>query len=216
MVRNAVYRNAVRRYGVEFVGTFFLVLTIALVVAPGHAGPLAPLAIGTALVGLIFAGGHISGAHYNPAVTIAFRLRRRCSTADMVAYWVAQGLAAAAAAAVAGYLLPAAHGPAVARSTGPLVAAELLFTFLLCWVILNCAIAKGTEGNPFYGLAIGFTVTGGIWAVGPISGAVFNPAVALGLCLMDLTPWGQLGPYVASQVVGALAAVAVFVATAED
>src|SRR6476469_4837052 len=87
------------RYLVEFIGTFFLVATIGFAVR-GNAGPMAPLAIGSALMVMIFAGGHISGGHYNPAVTLAVFLRGKCPLIDVIPYMVAQVLAAAAAAVV--------------------------------------------------------------------------------------------------------------------
>src|SRR5881392_3029745 len=92
------------KYVTEFIGTFFLVLTVGCTVVPGAAGVIPPLAIGSALMVMIYAGGHISGGHYNPAVTLAVWLRGKCPTKDVVPYWVSQVIGAALAAAAVGFL----------------------------------------------------------------------------------------------------------------
>ncbi len=178
------------KYLTEFIGTFFFVLTIGCSVI-GGASP-APLAIGAALMVMIFAGGHVSGGHYNPAVTLAVWLRGRCDTKDVVPYMVAQvGAALVAAAAVKFLMAGTLTGlktalKAVNPEVGPAFLAEFLFTFALAYVVLNTATAKGTAGNSFYGLAIGMTVMIGAFAVGGISGGAFNPAVAVGVTAMGL------------------------------
>lgn len=198
---------------VEFIGTFFFVLTIGLaVVAPG-AGMIAPLAIGSALMVMIYAGGHISGGHYNPAVTLAVMLRGKCPRSDVPFYMAAQLLGAALAALVVGYLRgkgAIGETPAMPAAPAPAVTAEFLFTFALCWVVLNVATAKGTSGNSFYGLAIGFTVMIGAFTVGNISGGAFNPAVAFGVMLMGLLPWSAAWVFLVGNFAGAIAAVLVF------
>jgi aquaporin Z len=198
------------RYLMEFIGTFFLVLTVGMtVLEPGGAGPLAPLAIGSVLMVMVYAGGHISGGHYNPAVTLA-AVGRGATTLQVAAgYWVVQLAAGAVAALVVGYLK---GGPAVAPTTfaaGPALVAEFLFTFALCMVVLHTATAKATEGNSYFGLAIGFTVMVGAYAVGPVSGGAFNPAVAVGISVMGVTLWGAIWIYlVANLLGGAVAAIA--------
>jgi aquaporin Z len=176
-----------QKYLVEFIGTFFLVLTIGSTVIDPGAGDMAPLAIGSALMVMIFAGGHISGAHYNPAVTAAVFLRGKCAAIDAIVYILAQLLGAMAAAGIVMYLKGnppvEAMNPHVVRA----LLAEFLYTFALCYVVLNVATAKGTSGNSFYGLAIGFTVLTGAYSVGSISGGAFNPAVAIGLTIMCLS-----------------------------
>jgi aquaporin Z len=193
-----------KKYLVEFIGTFFLVLTIGLAVR-GGAVP-APLAIGAALMAMVFAGGHVSGAHYNPAVTLAVFLRGKCDKSDVVPYWIAQFVAAVLAGVVVSFLFngrvaaPALHG------TTPSVIVEFLFTFALVWVVLNVATAKGTSGNSFYGLAIGVTVIAGAFTVGGISGGAFNPAVGLGVVTMGLESVKQFAVYLVSDFAGAFAA----------
>lgn len=199
------------KYIVEFIGTFFLVLTIGCCVVVSNAGTMAPLAIGSALMVMIFAGGHISGAHYNPAVTLAVYLRGKCPAGDVPGYMIAQVSGAAVAAAVT-LILKGKGDPAAAEVFQPdilkALLAEFLFTFALCYVVLNVATAKGTTGNSFYGLAIGFTVLTGAYAVGPISLGVFNPAVAVGLSILGLSKIANIWIYLlANFAAGALAAV---------
>src|SRR5438105_2753038 len=197
------------KYVAELIGTFFLVLTIGCAVIGNGAGPLAPLAIGSGLMVMIFAGAHISGAHFNPAVTLGVWMRGRCETKDVAPYILFQiigaVLAAFAVKILKGWATPAPGDPALL----PALTAEFLFTFALVYVVLNTATAKGTSGNTFYGLAIGFTVMAGAFAVGNISGAVFNPAVAIGVSVMGLIKWSTIWiHFVANFAAGAVAAVA--------
>lgn len=200
------------KYIVEAIGTFFLVFTIGCVSMNGMEGCMAPLAIGSALMVMIYAGGHISGGHYNPAVTLSVFLRGKCSATDFVPYWVAQLVGAAVAAFSAMYLFsgttlePLAVGEKIPQVLG----AEFLFTFALCFVVLNVATAEGTANNSFYGLAIGFTVLIGAYAVGPVSGGAFNPAVALGGAVMKIFGWTHIWVYLVANLVAAAAAAAVF------
>ncbi len=198
------------KYIVEFIGTFFLVFTIGNVVIEPGAGSLAPLAIGGVLMVMVFAGGHISGAHYNPAVTLAVYLRGKCDTKDVGPYMGSQIVAALVASILVLFLKgPDANIEAMDLSAvlPQVILAEVLFTFALAFVVLNVATAKGTEGNSFYGLAIGFTVMVGAFAVGGISGGVFNPAVAVGISLMGLSSWANIWVYlVANFAGGAIAA----------
>lgn len=201
-----------KKYLVEFIGTFFLVFTIGMtVIAPG-AGNLAPLAIGSALMVMIFAGGHVSGGHFNPAVTLGVWLRGKCDTADVVPYMVSQSAAAVVASIAVKALKTglvtkaAAIGGAMTPEILPALLAEFLFTFALVWVVLNVATSKGTSGNSFYGFAIGFTVLTGAFAVGGISGGAFNPAVAIGLCTMGLVAWGSIWIYLVACFAGAFVA----------
>jgi aquaporin Z len=175
---------------VEFIGTFFLVFTVGQTVKGPDASTLAPLAIGSALMVMIYAGGHFSGGHYNPAVTLGVTLRGKATWAEAGPYMVAQVLGALAAAGLVLFIKgghPAAVGPPATEYSIPAkLLAEFLFTFALVYVVLNSATAKGTSGNSFYGLAIGFTVVVGAFAVGPVSGGAFNPAVAVGVTTMGL------------------------------
>jgi aquaporin Z len=196
-----------KKYLVEFIGTFFLVFTVGATVVPPGAGPMAPLAIGASLMVMIFAGGHVSGGHFNPAVTLAVWIRGKCDTKDVVPYWIAQIAAALAAAWIVGRIkMAGAAMPLALASWKPAFVAEFLFTFALCWVVLNVATSKGTLGNSFYGLAIGMTVMVGAYAVGPVSGGAFNPAVATGITMMGLSFWGNYWVLLAGEVAGSIAA----------
>ncbi len=199
-----------RKYLAEFIGTFFLVLTIGCTVIPGSPGVIAPLAIGAALMVMVFAGGHISGAHFNPAVTLAACVRGKCDAKDVVPYWVAQVLAAIAAALVAVFLVGRSGTPMDIKDVPAAFAAEFLFTFALAYVVLNVATAKGTTGNSFYGLAIGMTVMVGAFAVGGISGGAFNPAVAVGAAAMKLLSFSQIWLHIVADLAGGLIAALVF------
>lgn len=198
-----------RKLVVEALGTFFLVLTIGqTVIGPNDAGNLAPLAIGSALMVMIYAGGHFSGGHFNPAVTLGVMLRGKCPVADAIPYMVAQVAGAALAAFTvfflkgSGFKLPEAPPDAYQYSVGAKFLAEFLFTFALVWVVLNTATTKATEGNSNYGLAIGFTVLVGAFSVGAISGGAFNPAVAIGATIMGLIPSSAVWIHLAADFLG--------------
>lgn len=198
------------KYLVEFIGTFFLVTTIGCTVISGGEGVIPPLAIGSVLMVMIYAGGHVSGAHYNPAVTLAVFLRGKCPAKDVPGYMIAQVLGAVAAAAIVLFLKknpPVEAGqPDVVRA----LVAEFLFTFALCYVVLNVATSKKTADNSNYGLAIGFTVLAGAFAVGPISGGVFNPAVAVGITMLGLSSAANIWIFLVGNFAGAAVAATVF------
>lgn len=199
-----------RKLVMEAIGTFFLVLTVGCTVVlssdPGK-GIIPPLAIGSALMVMVFAGGHLSGGHYNPAVTLAVTVRGRLPRGEVLPYWVAQLGGAVLAAGIAKYLTGG-----VEKSAGPpadvakALVAEFLFTFALAFVVLNVATAKATSGNSFYGLAIGFTVLTGAFAVGSISGGAFNPAVAVGAALMHLIHLPSVWIHFVGDLLGGLVA----------
>lgn len=197
-----------KKYFVEFIGTFFLVFTVGMAVRSGAA--LAPLAIGASLMVMVFAGGHVSGAHFNPAVSLAVFMRGKLTGKDLIPYWVAQLLAGVIAACIVSFI----HGGKVAvpalHPTVPSVIVEFLFTFALAWVVLNVATHKSTAGNSYYGVAIGMTVMTGAVAVGGVSGGAFNPAVGLGVFAMGLESAKQLGLYVVSDLAGAAAGALVY------
>ncbi|HKC27296.1 MAG TPA: aquaporin [Jatrophihabitans sp.] len=185
-----------RKYAVEAIGTFFLVFTVGVAVLSGST--FTPLAAGAALMVMIYAGGHVSGGHYNPAVTLAVLVRRRIGVGDAVGYWVAQFVAGIVAGAVARAVVNPATVKTLRLSGHGFTAAalaELLFTFALCYVVLNVATSKDQPNNGFFGLAIGFTVAAGAFAVGGISGGSFNPAVSLGGAVGGLFGWSTLWIY---------------------
>lgn len=195
---------------VEFIGTFFLVFTIGMTVIEPGAGAFAPLAIGSVLMVMIFAGGHVSGGHYNPAVSLAVWMRGKLALNDLIAYIIAQLIAATLAGGLVLYMKAFPVITPMVPDVGRALIAELLFTFALCFTVLNVATAKGTSGNSFYGIAIGFTVLAGAYAVGTVSGGVFNPAVALGITVMGLAQIGTIWIYLLANIAGAIAAALVF------
>jgi aquaporin Z len=204
-----------RRYLTEFIGTFFLVFTIGLTVTAG--APMAPLAIGSSLMIMVYMGGHVSGAHYNPAVSLALLLRGKLGSVGEFAGYVASQLAGAVVAALATYLVVGQTlkvAPADSASTLAALLVEILFTFALALVVLNVAASAKTQGNSFYGLAIGFTITVGAFAGGPISGGAFNPAVGTGPILVDALVGGgslsHLWLYLVGPFVGGALAAGVF------
>ena len=204
---------AMRKYVTEFIGTFFL--TFAVGVAALSGSVFVPLAAGGMLMVMIYAGGHISGGHYNPAVTMAALVRRRIGIADAVGYWAAQVIGAV----VAGVIARAVVNPATVKTltlSGHAEAAaavvEVLITFALCYVVLNVATSKDQPGNGFFGLAIGFTVAAGAFAVGGISGGVFNPAVALGGATAGLFGWSTIWVYILVELAAGVVAGLAFLA----
>ncbi|HUF12698.1 MAG TPA: aquaporin [Longimicrobiales bacterium] len=200
-----------RKLVVEAIGTFFLILTVGLTVLGTGAGALAPLAIGAVLMVMVYAGGHISGAHYNPAVTLAVLLRGRTTVRELAGYWAAHLVAAVLAAIAVRALLPEdVRVLAADRDALDVIIAEFLFTFALVYVVLNTATTEGTKGNSYYGLAIGLTVTAGAYAVGPVSGAVFNPAVALGAALLGMAEFGEMILLIVVQLIAGVAGAFLF------
>jgi len=193
-----------RKYLTEFVGTFFLVFTVCCTVLAKVS--VAPLAIGSALMVMVFAGGHISGAHYNPAVSLAVFLRGKLPASQLLPYWVAQLAAALIAAAMARYVINPSNVQALSVSGRGVVAAflaEFLFTFALAYVVLNVATSRDHPNNSFYGLAIGFTVLAGAFAVGGVSGGAFNPAVAFGIYTAGIVSGSMIWIFLVSELLAA-------------
>jgi len=188
----------------EFIGAFFLIMGAALGGGIGAA---------LALMIMVYAGGHISGGHYNPAVSLAVYIRGKISIGDMLGYWMSQIAGALAAAIVVSNIFGITGTAECIIPEGGITSgllAEILGTFALCYVVLNVATAKGTSGNNFYGLAIGGTVLAMATAVGKFSGGAFNPAVAVGLSLQKTFCWSQIWIYLVGGFGGAILAGLVF------
>jgi aquaporin Z len=205
------------KYIAEFIGTFFLVLTVGSTVINGAAGVIAPLAIGSMLMVMIFATGHISGGHLNPAVTLAVWMRGKLAASDVPGYMIGQiggGLAAA-------YLVLFMKGHPVvtpmqfASPTVPFIA-EFLGAFAIAFVVLNVATAKANSNNSFYGLAIGFTVVAAAFALGGYSGGAFNPAVAVGITALGLNAVANLWIHLVADFAGGAVAALVFRVVSPD
>jgi aquaporin Z len=199
----------VKNYLVEFIGTFFLVLVVGLTVIGAGSGVIAPLAIGSALMIMVYAGGHISGGHYNPAVTLSVWMRGKCPRKDVLPYMGAQILAGIVAALLVRFFRADATVTAMNPDITRALLNEFLFTFALCYVVLNTATSSKNAGNSYYGLAIGFTVVVGAFAGGAISGGAYNPAVAVGITTMGLSSFCNIWIFLAANFAGgAVAAIA--------
>ena len=197
----------------EGVGTAALIMTIQVAVSSGS--KMAPLAIGLILMVMVYSGGPISGAHYNPAVSLAVLLRQKMDLPDMIIYWISQFVggyigAILGATINGGTYIVVTRGSDDVTSSQAFVA-EIIFTFLLCFVVLNVATRTTTQNNNgYYGAAIGLTVTAGAITVGNVSGGAFNPAVAICLSIASRSSSSLMyavGTSVANFIGGILAAV---------
>ena len=200
----------------EFIGTFFLSLTICTAAVYGSAGEYAPFGIAATLMVMIYAGGHISGAHYNPAVTVSIYLRGACEKDEVLPYIASQVIAAVSAAIVAEWCLssfPGALSPVAEDLGTDAIVAELLFTFALAYVILNVATTESTSGNGYYGAAIALVVLAGAITVGSISLASFNPAVTSALIVSGKLAIADSWMHFVPQFVGAVLATYVYKST---
>ena len=204
-------KENLRKYLVELIGTFFLVFTVGSAVMFGNATPANNLAIGFALMIMVYAGGHISGGHYNPAVSLAAAIRGALAWNEVLPYWLAQILGGTLAALLVTFFV---GGPTVCEcpfTVLDILVGEFLFTFALCYVVLQTATAKGTEGNSFYGLAIGATVIVGAFAVGgSLCHGAFNPAVATSLSIMGAACAPCIGLTILANLLAAVAAAYTF------
>ncbi len=194
------------KYIVEFIGTFFLVLVVGLTVIEPGAGILAPLAIGSTLMVMVYAGGPISGGHYNPAVTLGMWMREQCDAKDAAVYMIVQIVAGIVAAMIVSYFKGYPMLTAMTPDVPKAVLNEFLFTFALVFVVLNVATSKKSAGNSYFGLAIGFTVVVGAFAGGGISGGAYNPAVAMGITTMGLASVNNIWIYLVGNFAGGAAA----------
>lgn len=187
-----------KKYGVEFFGTFFLVLTVAL------SGNI--FAVAGVLAAVVYAGAAVSGAHYNPAVSLAVWWQKKIDDQELIRYWAAQLLGGMAAALVtyiiAGQLFTLA--PAEGANYWVAMLCEIIFTFLLAFTVLQVALPKKVAGNQYFGAAIGLAVLAGGLSVGAISGGAFNPAVGFAPLIVDVNHWSNHGSAMALYIVGPL------------
>lgn len=194
-----------KKYLVELIGTFFLVLVIGLT---GN-----PVAIGSILMVMVYMGGYISGAHYNPAVTLAIWIRKKIEAKEALMYMIFQVIGSILASLTLILLKKDVFTPAPSLDFTSLefLLVEILFTFALAMVVLHVATSDKTAGNQYYGLAIGFTVLAAAYAGGPISGGAYNPAVGIGPILVDTFRGGEsianlwiylVGPFVGGAAAG--------------
>ncbi len=181
-------KELLKKCFVELIGTFFLVLTVGCSLFPNSSNSFPPMAIGFILMVMVYAGGHVSGGHYNPAVSLAAAIRGALNWKDFVPYIISQFIGGVLAALTAGYLVAIPpYSNETTYSVLPLIICEFLFTFALCYVVLHTATSDDTKGNSYYGLAIGSTVLVGLLATAGTCYGAFNPAVALGIAVMGIT-----------------------------
>ncbi len=186
-----------RRLVVEFLGTFFFLLTIALT---GNA-----VAIACMLMAWIYIGGYISGGHYNPAVTLAVGLRGNWLWSSILRYWGAQVLGGVAAFAMAYYLSGQLIITEPVAPLGKAFLVEVLLAFVLALVVLIVGVSDKFKNSTVFGFAIGFTIPALAALGSPISGGLFNPAIALGSHIFGLAKGHPFhGMNVLMYVVGAL------------
>ena len=198
----------------EFIGTFFLALTICTAAVHGSAGEYAPFAIASTLMVMIYGLGHVSGAHFNPAVTVGIWLRGACEKDEVAPYIAVQVIAGAAAALVsANLLITDPSVTALELDMTQTIGAEFLYTFALVFVILNVATSEATAGNGYYGAAIAFVVLAGALTVGGISGGSFNPAVTGALFTSGAIETADLWMHLVPQFVAGVVAAQAFKAT---
>jgi len=198
----------------EFIGTFFLALTICTAAVHGSAGEYAPFAIASTLMVMIYGLGHVSGAHFNPAVTVGIWLRGACEKDEVAPYIAVQVIAGAAAAlASANLLITDPSVTALELDMTQTIGAEFLYTFALVFVILNVATSEATAGNGYYGAAIAFVVLAGALTVGGISGGSFNPAVTGALFTSGAIEAADIWMHLVPQLVAGVVAAQAFKAT---
>lgn len=202
----------------ELVGTAILLMTIQ--VSVGIGSDLAPLAIGGVLITIVYAGGPISGAHYNPAISLAILLRGEMTLHHMLVYWVSQIVGGCLGALLGGVLDGGVYSNVALGSKSTMtqaLLAEVIFTFLLCFVVLSVATHSKVGGNYYYGTSIGLVVMVGAITVGPISGGAFNPAVALGLSVAKgFDSMGYVLSVAIANLLGGAAAAGIFFLVAPD
>jgi aquaporin Z len=210
----------IKKYLVEAIGTLFLTLVIVTACNNGAAGNMAPFAIGAVLLGMIFAGAHISGAHYNPAVTVAFFMRGKIAMNDLIGYMIAQVVGAIIGALLAQTVLRGIETThdAVPKilDIAPALMAEILGTFALTYVFLHSTLASTNIGNNFYGLAISLTVIACVYSLGPASGGVFNPAVAIACAVANMQDFKNIWIFFAGNFGGAALAAVLYQYLTED
>ena len=206
--------DALRRGVAEFVGTFTLIFVGAASIMFAQSSGLTGVALahGLAIAVMVSALGHISGGHFNPAITFGFVLTRRIVPSLAAAYWLAQLAGGVLGALALRLLFPEEANldqgvPVVNASinVGAAVGLEAILTFFLVWVVFATAVDPGGAFKSIAGLAIGLTITIDILAAGPLTGAAMNPARALGPELVQGV-WDDFWVYLVGPALGAAVA----------
>lgn len=204
----------------EFLGTFIFLFVIALAAGSDNPSVLTPLAIGGVLMVMVYMGGHRSGGHYNPAVSTGALLAKKLTGAEWVQYVATQIVAGILAFSLGNYITgnTVELAPGTKFTSLHALIVETIFTLALVLVVLNVACSKKTEGNSFYGLAIGFTIVVAAIAAGPISGGAFNPAIGIGATVVHAIHGGGTWSHIWIPIVGPLigAVIAALVWSAQE
>jgi len=203
----------------EFLGTFMLVLTVGLNVLGNS--PAGAFSIAASLTSMIYALGDVSGAHFNPAVTLAILASKMGDlTPKKAAFYMLAQIAGGIVAAFTYALIYSGHtfalGPQPGYKWGQVAVAEIIFTFVLCYVVLCVAVSPKTKSENMFGLAIGSCVTVGGFAIGSISGGSLNPAVSFGIASSQIMNGGMFYKaliYTAFEFIGAGAAAGIAMVT---
>jgi aquaporin Z len=198
----------------EGIGTFFLTLAVLL-----STGPWAALSTGLVLMAFMYSGMRLSGSHYNPAVSLALLLQGRLHRDELPGYLFAQFCGAALAAIMGGFLLTFhTNAEVVVRTNHTLgvLTGEFLGSFAFIYVYLHVILPEKTRGNAYYGLVIGLTLTALMSMFNEVSGAIFNPAVAVGLSISGKLAWSDLWMYFITNLLGAAVAGTVFTLVSEE
>jgi aquaporin Z len=203
-----------KKYLTEGIGTFFLLFITILTSQNPDIALAAPLAAGAALLAMTYVGERISGAHYNPAITLAMLMRASTSRTDAIYYIMAQLIGGVLAALIGGFLLNCNTGQEIQMHYNKMgicsIVAEFCGAFGLTYVFMNVNNPRQTAEKSFSGIAMGFTLAGFIYALRSISGGVFNPALALSLLTIGALDGSDLWIYLAGAILGAAAANTVF------
>jgi len=212
LVGKSTFPKLIAPFYAEFFGTMMLCLVVGL----SNLSALAPFAIGSILMCMVFTYGHLSGGHFNPAVSLAVMMRGKISPLYFVLYTVSQVIGGLAGVGIAHYALASEDFllkntiktplPTIAVDEGPAFLLEFIFTLALCTTVLNTATTVSVGDNSFYGLAIGFVVLAGAVSVGGLTGGVFNPAVGTALFIVRGDTAEGLWRYWVAPMLGGLVA----------
>lgn len=196
----------------ELIGTFLFCLFICLTSMGSHV-VWAPWVGGLVLASLIYANGHISGAHLNPMVTLSLFLRGKVNL-NMVPTYILTQLGGGALAALISMLLinkvPTQVVEDLSTKTLEAILSEFLGSLAIAYVILNVTTSKNTQGNDYYGIAIGLSYAAVSSAFGEISGGILNPALALAVGITKLSSFSNLWIYWVGQFLGGVMAAVLF------
>lgn len=202
---------------VEFVGTFFIMFTFGAALFPNSNNAFPPLAIAFIVIAVVYMGKSISGAQYNPAISLADSIRGKLSWKHLLPYVIVQFIAAAFAAYVLSFIIVVPpYSNETTFNIKAMFACEFLFTFLLTYTYLQTVNCEKTKGNSYYGLAIGSVILAAFLATAGTSYGVFNPAIALALIVMGLAQIKLVVFTIIANIIAGAAAAGIYKITSTD